>query len=138
MPDRATQERVEKARKSGRKGRRGHRHVVVDNISGSVNINDHSINLIGDDMLATLTGIAPFAQACDAAAELLGSINEAILEIHRSMKRQITPAELGRLAAPHHAAILAACKSPEEYPHAMEIMKIRLQKQLADEPAMGP
>lgn len=104
--------------------------VVVQGVAGPVTVIDKSVNVLGDDA-TTVAGNAP-APLADGAAELMGAVNEAIDEIYRSLKKKLTLADLGRLALERHAAIMAACQDPEEYPHALAIMKLRLRRELRE------
>lgn len=108
--------------------------VVVQGVEGPVTVIDRSVNVLGDD--ATVSGNAPAALA-EGAAELMGAVNEAVDEVYRALRMKLSLAELGRVALERHAAILAACQDPEEFPHALEIMKLRLRRQLAGRRAAG-
>lgn len=131
---------IEQAKRKGRN--RSKKSVVVEDVKGDVKvldgaarvvdgdatIIDKSINISGDADLSgnSLTG-GTLPQGADY---LLGTLNTAIIEIYREHGREIDPVELGRIAAPRFARILASCKDQAEFPHALEIMKIRLRKEI--------
>lgn len=128
MPPRETLEKIAAARKKGRKGRHSRRDVVVQNVEGPVKIIDKSVTVVGDDN--AVSGNSTTATLPPGAGELMENVIEAIADIYKSMKIDITLAELGRLALERHTAILAACPDPAEFPYAMEIMKLRIRKLL--------
>lgn len=105
----------------------GKKDVVVQGVEGPVTVIDKSVNVLGDEN--TVAGSAP-ATLAPGAAELMGQVNEAIDAVYKSMKVKLTLVEMGRVALERHAAIMAACQDPEEYPHALEIMKLRLRRML--------
>jgi len=125
-------ELVAKAKKAKGKSRRvsqsATKDVVVQGVEGPVTVIDNSTNVAGDS--ATIAGNGPAALS-DEAGELMGAVTQAVDAIHRAMKKKLSIADLGRIALERHMAIMAACQAPEEYPHALEIMKLRLRRQLA-------
>lgn len=142
MQDEQDAEALAAAAKAAGRGRRGGKarksnaqaatkDVVVQGVAGPVTVIDKSVNVIGDE--STVAGHAP-ATPMPGAAELMGDINMAIAAVFRAAKRK-APAlnELGRLAYDRHVQIVAACRSPAEYPHAIEIMKLRLRQELDGE-----
>jgi hypothetical protein len=101
------------------------KEVVAESVEGDVTIIDKSVNVAGDG-----ANIGSVSAPNLAAKNLMGALNIAIDEIYRSAGTPITLSDLGGLALEHHAMIVALCENEEEYPYAMEIMKIRLKKQL--------
>lgn len=121
---------VAKAKKTSGRGRKTRQHstkdVVVQGVEGPVTVVDKSVNVVGDDN--TLGGDGRSMD--QAAVELMGRINEAIDEVYRAEKVDLSLAELGRVAIVQHAAILSLCEDAEEYPHAIAIMRQRLRRKL--------
>lgn len=129
-PD-ATNKADGKKRGRGKNAQSSSKALLATGIEGDVVVvdqRDQSVNLAGDD--ATIAGNAPVSLQ-EGAADLLGEINLTISRIYRSMRRKLPLDELGRLAAPRHAAILKACEHPEEFPDALNIMEKRLRRELS-------
>lgn len=110
--------------------------LVVQNVAGPVTVIDNSDNAVGD--ANTIAGNTPSAPVREGAAELMGQVNLAVSEIYKKLKRKLPLDELGRVAYERHAAILAACQDPEEYQFALEIMKLRLERELTEEDEARP
>lgn len=97
--------------------------ISIDSGGGNVTVVDKSINVNGDH--------ATVNSANESAADLLGKINAAIGDIYRDLNMTISLEDIGHIALQYHTEILTACESEEEYPHAIEIMKLRLKRRLA-------
>ena len=97
------------------------KEVQIDSGGGNVTVIDKSINVIGDS-----------ANICsgEPSADLMGKINVAIGEAFQEMGNTISLEDLGRIALQYHTGILTACESEDEYPYAIEIMKLRLKRRL--------
>lgn len=105
------------------------RDVVVQGVSGPVTYIDKSVNVQGDE--ATIAGNAA-PSLPEGAVDLMGEINEAIDAVYKALKRELSLAELGRVGIEKHASIIAACRHPDEFPHAIAIMKLRLRRELEE------
>lgn len=125
MPDQDAVNRTNEARK---KARRKDKIISIENVEGPVTVIE-KVTIEGDG--ATLAGHLTPAPVSPDSQELMGQVTAAIDSLFREAHRDLPAEELGRLAAEHYAAIVQGCKSPEEYPHALEIMKIRVRKSLA-------
>lgn len=134
MEDVAAEETLQKAKARGKaRGRRVSQHdVVVQGAEGPVTVIDNSTNLAGDGNIVAGGGPAAFPVE---TGELMGAVTEAVDGIYRAMKMKLPLADLGRVSLERAMDIASACRDPEEYPHALEIMKLRLRRQLADEKA---
>lgn len=97
--------------------------VMITDVEGTVTVIDKSTTVVGDS--ATVTGIGS-PELPPEASQLLGALNEAIDTIYRNRGRDLSVREIGELSAEHYNAILAACRTPAEFPHALEIVKIRV------------
>lgn len=117
-------------KRAPRKSQNARKDVVVQGVEGPVTLVDKSVNVLSDD--ATIAGNAPDTMS-PAAIDLMGDINEAIDKVYKSMKADLSLAELGRIGIERHASIMAACEDEEEYPYAIEIMKLRLRRKLGSE-----
>lgn len=133
MPDEETLKRIEEAQLVGRGGKRD---LLIQDVEGSVQVFDKAetvvdkrVTLKADEI--NISGNAAGATLPPGGADLLGNILVVIESIYKERNLPITLPELGRIAAERHASILAACKDPDEYPFAMEIMKLRIKKTLS-------
>ena len=126
MTDQETAKRIEDARA---KSRRPRKRFIFENIEGPFHVIDASISVYGDGNTSSSSGFGERAPPA-TAADLLGRVNEAIVLVYRDAQASLTPMEMGRIAHAKHKAILAVCHDDEEYDYAIEIMKIRLRKEL--------
>lgn len=129
MPDEDTQAKVAEAVARGRK-RKGDVNIHVEKIEAD---GAATTNILGQGSPDAMSGASGNPLPLALSGEALGELLKAIASVHRTLKRKTpAPVEIGCLLAKYYP-VLARCESPEEYPHAVSIIKLRLRKELETE-----